>query len=225
MFGFHVGFQRSRHRSGHCFASHQPGDGPDGPMTSDTEGSQTNWRRRTITYAIGSRPWRRKTSTSTTKMSIIKDNHHNHHHDDQDSDETLTLIISKVPHICGPPTDANLILRPKELLQVLGGSYKILAMGWKIVFLDAKKNIQPMHPSSTFKGVPNGSWRVSIHHPLGFNWHPFEGPGVYSFVMFNINAQYMASQPTPPPSRIPPKKNTELLRAYWPARHYIDVHP
>ena len=29
------------------------------------------------------------------------------------------------------------------------------------------------------QGVPNGSWRVSIHHPLGFNWHPFEGPGIY----------------------------------------------
>ena len=23
----------------------------------------------------------------------------------------------------------------------------------------------------------NGSWRVSIHHPLGFNWHPLEGAG------------------------------------------------
>ena len=32
-------------------------------------------------------------------------------------------------------------------------------------------------PASTFKGVPNGSQRVSIHHPLGFNWHPFEGAG------------------------------------------------
>ena len=32
--------------------------------------------------------------------------------------------------------------------------------------------------TSTFKGVPNGSQRVSIHHPLGFNWHPFEGTGI-----------------------------------------------
>ena len=32
--------------------------------------------------------------------------------------------------------------------------------------------------SSTFKGVP-GSYRVSIHHPLGFNWHPFEGAGLF----------------------------------------------
>ena len=31
--------------------------------------------------------------------------------------------------------------------------------------------------TSTFKGVPNGSQKVSIIHPLGFHWHPFEGPG------------------------------------------------
>ena len=32
------------------------------------------------------------------------------------------------------------------------------------------------------EGVPNGSEkRVSIHHPLGFNWHPFEGPGFKLF--------------------------------------------
>ena len=44
------------------------------------------------------------------------------------------------------------------------------------------------------QGVPNGSWRVSIHHPLGFNWHPFEGPGIYVnislfTVFFHIHPQ------------------------------------
>ena len=38
--------------------------------------------------------------------------------------------------------------------------------------------------TSTFKGVPNGSQRVSIHHPLGFNWHPFEGPGTCCFAYY-----------------------------------------
>ena len=27
-------------------------------------------------------------------------------------------------------------------------------------------------------------YRVSIHHPLGFNWHPFEGPGRCWFMFF-----------------------------------------
>ena len=40
-----------------------------------------------------------------------------------------------------------------------------------------------MH-TSTFKGVPNGSSGVSIHHPLGFNWHPFEGAGIYIYILF-----------------------------------------
>lgn len=31
--------------------------------------------------------------------------------------------------------------------------------------------------TNTFKGVPNASSRVSIHHPSGFNWHTFEGAG------------------------------------------------
>ena len=37
--------------------------------------------------------------------------------------------------------------------------------------------VQPPTRTSTFKGVPTGSLRVSIHHPLGFIWHPFEGAG------------------------------------------------
>ena len=32
----------------------------------------------------------------------------------------------------------------------------------------------------TFQRVPNGSWRVSIYHPLGFNGHPLEGAGMRS---------------------------------------------
>ena len=27
--------------------------------------------------------------------------------------------------------------------------------------------------------LPNASSRVSIHHALGFNWHPFEGAGIH----------------------------------------------
>ena len=45
-------------------------------------------------------------------------------------------------------------------------------------------------PTSTFKGVPNGSQRVWILHPLGFNWHLFEGPGInlYLFDWFDLFA-------------------------------------
>ena len=31
-------------------------------------------------------------------------------------------------------------------------------------------------------------FRVSIHHPLGFNWHPFEGPGVCTYVMYEYHS-------------------------------------
>ena len=31
----------------------------------------------------------------------------------------------------------------------------------------------------TFQRVPHGSLRVSIYHPLGFNWHPLEGAGIH----------------------------------------------
>ena len=30
--------------------------------------------------------------------------------------------------------------------------------------------------------VPNGSYRVSIHHPLGFNWHPLEGAATFFWI-------------------------------------------
>ena len=34
--------------------------------------------------------------------------------------------------------------------------------------------------TNTFKrGAKWFCYRVSIHHPLGFNWHPFEGAGTY----------------------------------------------
>ena len=29
-------------------------------------------------------------------------------------------------------------------------------------------------------------FRVSIHHPLGLNWHPFEGPGLSSLFIIII---------------------------------------
>ena len=33
-----------------------------------------------------------------------------------------------------------------------------------------------------FLGVKWFRFRVSIHHPLGFNWHPFEGAGMLDFL-------------------------------------------
>ena len=36
----------------------------------------------------------------------------------------------------------------------------------------------------TFQRVPNGSERVSIYHPLGFNWHPLEGAGTLIWIWY-----------------------------------------
>ena len=42
-----------------------------------------------------------------------------------------------------------------------------------------EKNQKKITDLSNFKlGAKWFHYRVSIHHPLGFNWHPFEGPGL-----------------------------------------------
>ena len=41
-------------------------------------------------------------------------------------------------------------------------------------------------------------YRVSIHHPLGFNWHPFEG--IYKFISHVYHGLHSPS-PFPPPFR------------------------
>lgn len=53
-----------------------------------------------------------------------------------------------------------------------------------------EKLLQPMGYLSTFKGVPKWfCFRVSIKpHPLGFNWHRFEGPG-HNIYMVTIGYQ------------------------------------
>jgi len=71
-------------------------------------------------------------------------------------------ILTKIPHgQCSKP-----LLHSIESWLVDDG----ILVSWR-------NNPYMIGYSSTFKGVPNGSSRVSIHHPLGFNWHPFEGAG------------------------------------------------
>ena len=47
------------------------------------------------------------------------------------------------------------------------------------ILIHSKYNVYTVYNHAwTFQRMPNGSYRVSIHHPLGFNWHPLEGAGV-----------------------------------------------
>ena len=62
--------------------------------------------------------------------------------------------------------------------------------GRRFIFKFVEKNTRCQHPC---QGVPNGSVkRVSNHHPLAFNWHPFEGPGVILFFFFSDTVQLIS---------------------------------
>ena len=41
-------------------------------------------------------------------------------------------------------------------------------------------------PGPSSLGALNGCERVSIPHPLGFNWHPLEGAGMYIYIHIHI---------------------------------------
>ena len=50
---------------------------------------------------------------------------------------------------------------------------------------------------SIFLDLPKGAkwfrYRVSIHHPLGFNWHPLEGAGIlYDYIKFPNPNDYLS---------------------------------
>ena len=62
--------------------------------------------------------------------------------------------------------------------------------GRRFIFKFVEKNTRCQHPC---QGVPNGSVkRVSNQHPLAFNWHPFEGPGVILFFFFSDTVQLIS---------------------------------
>ena len=52
---------------------------------------------------------------------------------------------------------------------------------WKTIGKDKKLKNVSQHLQRDAKWF---RYRVSIHHPLGFNWHPFEGPGRCWFMFF-----------------------------------------
>ncbi len=58
---------------------------------------------------------------------------------------------------------------------------------WPCVLSPQKKKVN-LYPGSPNQHLQRGAkwfrFRVSIHHPLGFNWHPFEGAGRLFFVWF-----------------------------------------
>ena len=41
-------------------------------------------------------------------------------------------------------------------------------------------------PGPSSSGAKWFCYRVSIHHPLGFNWHPLEGAGIYVYIYDHI---------------------------------------
>ena len=41
-------------------------------------------------------------------------------------------------------------------------------------------------PGPSSSGAKWFRYRVSIHHPLGFNWHPLEGAGIYVYIYDHI---------------------------------------
>ena len=62
---------------------------------------------------------------------------------------------------------------------------------WKTIGKDKKLKNVSQHLQSNAKWFRD---RVSIHHPLGFNWHPFEGPGQCWFMFFFLPASCSKSQ-------------------------------
>ena len=41
-------------------------------------------------------------------------------------------------------------------------------------------------PGPSSLGAKWFRYRVSITHPLGFNWHPLEGPGIYIYIRLHM---------------------------------------
>ena len=52
---------------------------------------------------------------------------------------------------------------------------------------DVRKSIQEKAPT----GVKWFRYRVSIHHPLGSNWHPLESAGIYSIISYYFRIRYV----------------------------------
>ena len=61
-------------------------------------------------------------------------------------------------------------------------------------------------------------YRVSIHHPLGFNWHPFEGPGWNTFFFFTW---FPSSSTKKCMESMGPAVEGSMAAARWPEKKFI----